>query len=254
MSEEVEVQGGEQTAQPAVTIETKKPDNPAPKNEGKPADKPDPAKADEPEVIQYESTGDPKLDVALAFFGRAGLDAEHPAIQAAVNGDFSLLAAVLEEKGVSGWQSHVALAKEAHEKFKGEREASEAKIVESVVGALEKAGYTNEQWGEAIGWARENAEPEELAALNQMLSTPFGAKAAVAYLTGLHREASGVEYAPQKSAVREDAGARPANASADTSPLSRAEFAREAEKLARKFGSNEYMSSPEYRALRARVK
>lgn len=237
-------------AAPAIKVEAKPtaettPETPAKAPKGK---------EDAPAEIQYEPTGDAKLDVALAFFGRAGLDADHPAIKAAVDGDFSLLAAALEEKGIAGWQSHLALAKESHEKFKADREASEGKIVEAVVGALEKAGYTNEQWGEAIGWARENAEPEELAALNQMLGTPFGAKAAVAYLTGLHREASGVEYAPQKQAVKDEAGSTSRSATADTTPLSRAEFAREAEKLAKKFGSNEYMTSPEYRALRARVK
>lgn len=247
MSDEVVQEGQEQTgAAPAVTIETKKPDAPAATTE-KPAEKPA-DKKDDGEVIQYEPTGDAKLDVALAFFGKAGLDAEHPAIVAAVDGDFGLLAAYLEEKGVQGWQAHLALAKESHEKFKGEREAGEAKIVEAVTGALEKAGYTNEQWGEAIGWARENAEPEELAQLNDMLGKPFSAKIAVQYLTSLHREASGVEYAPAKGAIREDAGSR-TSAAADTSPITRVQFAQEAEKLAKKYGGSAYMNSPEYKAL-----
>lgn len=256
MSEENVQVEGQQTAvtteAPAITVAAKAPE--AEKPADKPAAKQEPAKKEEGTEIQYEPTGDAKLDVALAFFGRAGLAADHPAIKAAVDGDFSLLSAELEAKGIAGWQSHIALAKESHEKFKAGREEAEGKIVTAVVGALEKAGYSNEQWGEAIGWARENAEPDELAALNQMLSTPFGAKAAVAYLTNLHRDASGVEYAPQKGAVKEDAGARQAAPANDQTPLTRAEFAREAEKLAKKFGSNEYMSSPEYKALRSRIR
>lgn len=244
--EKVQAEVKEPVVAPAVTIpvESKEPAKQEPE---KPAAKQEPAKADEG-TITYEPTGDAKLDVALAFFGKAGLDADNPAIQAAVNGDFSLLAAALEEKGIAGWQSHLALAKEAHEKFKGEREAGEAKIVEAVTGALEKAGYSTEQWGEAIGWARENAEPEELSALNEMLGKPFTAKIAVQYLTGLHRDASGVEYAPAKGAVKEDAGSR-VTAGPDTTPISRVQFAQEAEKLARKYGGSAYMNSPEYKAL-----
>ena len=225
---------------PAVTTEPDK---------GKPA--PDKVEAGEP--ITYEATGDAKLDVALSFFGRAGLDAEHPAIQAAVTGDFSLLAAYLEEKNIPGWQSHVKLAEEAHAKYAEQNAAAETAIVDAVSGALEKAGYTNEQWGEAIGWARENADPHELAELNEMLSKPFSAKIAVGYLTGLHRDASGVEYTPQKGAVKEDAGVKSGRVAQETTKITRAEFAREAEKLSKAYGGGAYMNSPEYAALRKRV-
>lgn len=248
MSEEnVQAAAGAETTtteQPALKVETKAPVV----EQGKEAPATKDPKAGADDVIQYEATGDAKLDVALAFFGRAGLDAEHPAIAAAVNGDFGLLAAYLEEKGVQGWQAHLALAKEAHERFQEARQEGETKIVEAVTGALEKAGYSNEQWGEAIEWARQNAEPHELAELNEMLGKPFSAKIAVGYLTSLHREASGVEYAPAKGAIKEDAGSR-TSAAVDTTPISRVEFAREAEKLAKKYGGSAYMNSPEYKAL-----
>lgn len=231
---------------PAVTVDKQEP---APAKGGKA----EPEKVESAEPIVYEPTGDAKLDVALNFFGRAGLDAEHPAIQAAVNGDFALLAAYLEEKNIPGWQSHIKLAEEAHEKFAEERQAGETKIVEAVTGALEKAGYSNEQWAEAIEWTRANAEPSELAEINEMLSKPFSAKIAVAYLTGLHREASGVEYAPAKGAVKEEAGAKAGRIVPETSPITRAQFAQEAEKLSKKYGGSAYMNSPEYAALRKRV-
>jgi len=249
MTDEVVDQGTQTTTAPAVTMDVVKPATPpaaepAPKDEKK-------GKEAEAEIV-YEPTGDPKLDVALSFFGRAGLDAEHPAIVAATNGDFSLLEAYLEEKAVPGWQSHVKLAQESHAKFAEERVKGEEAIVGAVSGALEKAGYSNEQWGEAINWARENADPDELTGLNEMLSKPFTAKVAVAYLTGLHREASGVEYEPRKSGIKEEATARQP-AQAETTPITRAQFAQQAEKMAKSFGPD-YMSTKEYKALRARVR
>ncbi|MNP31748.1 hypothetical protein D3C76_1248860 [compost metagenome] len=85
-----------------------------------------------------------------------------------------------------------------------------------------------------------------------MLSKPFTAKVAVAYLTGLHREASGVEYEPRAKGVKEEASTKSAPATENT-PITRAEFARGAEKLAKSFGPD-YMSTKEYKALRARVR
>lgn len=251
MTDEVVDQGTQQSA-PAVTMDVVKPVTPATTEPAVPAVKDEKKGKDDAPEIQYEPTGDPKLDVALSFFGRAGLDAEHPAIQAAVMGDFGLLEAYLEEKNVPGWQSHVKLAQESHAKFAEEKQKGEEAIVGAVSGALEKAGYSNEQWAEAIGWARENAEPDELAGLNEMLSKPFTAKVAVAYLTGLHRDASGVEYEPRKSGIKEEAGARQP-AQQENTPITRAQFAQQAEKLAKSFGPD-YMSTKEYKALRARVR
>lgn len=246
MSEAVE---GQEVQQPGVT-----PTEPSLQVKSDPAVPPvKGAGTSQPEEIVYEETGDPKLDVALAFFGKAGLDADHPAIKAAVTGDFSLLAAYLESKGIAGWQSHLNLAKESHAKFTADKAAGEQAIVQAVTGALEKAGYTNEQWGEVIQFVRENAEEGEIAAINQMLQNPFTAKIAVGYLTGLHAEATQKEVTPARQAIREDAGQRQGNPAQNT-PLTRAQFAQEAEKLAKQYGGSAYMSTPEYRALRARVK
>lgn len=251
MAEEVVDQGTQPAeGQPAVSLDIK----PAVTTEpAKPEPKVDEKKGKgEPEEIVYEATGDAKLDVALAFFGRAGVDVEHPAMQAAIVGDFSLLEAYLEEKAVPGWQAHIKLAQEAHAKFAEDKTKAEQAIVGAVSGALEKAGYSNEQWADAIGWARENADPDELAGLNEMLSKPFTAKVAVAYLTGLHREASGVEYTPRAKGVKEEAAPR-TPAPADNAPITRVQFAQQAEKMAKSYGPD-YMSTKEYKALRARVR
>lgn len=211
--------------------------------------KPD-QKADDAGEIVYEQTGDPKLDLALGFFGKNGLDADHPAIQAAAQGDFGLLEAHLASKNQPGWQQYVALAKEAQAGAVAKREQGEAAVTTAVSSTLEKHGVQPEQWGEIVEWTRTNATEEERAELNQLLTTPLGAKAVTAYLIGLHREASGTEYAPKVAAVKEEAAARPTSETSQE-PISRAEFARQAEQLARR--NPNYQQSAEYQALRRRV-
>ncbi|WYW04341.1 head scaffolding protein [Pseudomonas phage vB_PpuP-Kurepalu-1] len=214
-----------------------------------PAPEVDKAKGDEVEAIQYEETGDPKLDLALGFFGRMGLDVEHPAIAAAVAGDFSLLEATLASNPkAQGWQQYVALAKEAHGNAEKVKQEGQQKVVDAVSSTLEKKGLTNDEWGTVIEWVRENGDEGEKAELNQLLATPLGAKAVTAYLIDLYREASGTEFKPQASAVKADAAALPKQAPANTAPISRVEFSRESEKLARKLGAG-YMDSPEFKQL-----
>ena len=243
------------TTAPAVTV-----DAPAgaPATEVKPAPAPTPAEPAKPqevadEAIQYEETGDPKLDLALGFFGRMGLDVEHPAITAAIGGDFSLLEATLASNPkAQGWQQYVALAKEAHGNAENAKQEAQQKVVGAVSSTLEKLGLSNDEWGTVIEWTRENADESEKAELNQLLGSPLGAKAVTAYLVGLYREASGTEFKPQAAAVKADAAAQPRQP-VSTEPLSRVQFAQESEKLARKVGPA-YMQSPEYKALVTRYR
>ena len=221
---------------PATTIDTKAPIVPK----------------DEPAAISYEETGDPKLDLALDFFGRNGLDADHQAIKAAIEGDFSFLEAYLDEKDVKGWKSYVALAKESHSNAMKSAQDADAKVTDAVSKTLEQFGYTNEQWGEAIQWVRTES-PEDVPEINKLLSSgPLGARAITAFILSNHREASGVEYAPQAKAIKEEAGANGGSVRQPVTPISKSDFGREAEKLARSLGPD-YMSSKEYRTLRERA-
>lgn len=220
-------------AAPATTIDTKAPVVPK----------------DEPQEISYEETGDPKLDLALGFFGKNGLDAEHPAIKAAIQGDFSLLEAELASKDAKGWQQYVALAKESHGNAVKSAADADAKVTDAVAKTLEQFGYSNEQWGEAIQWVRTES-PEDVPEINKLLSSgPLGARAITAFILSNHREASGTEYAPQAKAVKAEAGANAGAAREVVKPISKSDFGREAEKLARSLGPD-YMSSREYQALR----
>lgn len=227
-------------AKPTTVIDEKAPVVPA---------KPDKGAKEDDGAIEYQETGDPKLDLALGFFGRNGLGPDHAAIQAAVEGDFSLLEAYLDEKNVSGWKSYVALAKEAHGNAAKAAEEADAKITGAVSKTLEQFGYTNEQWGEVINWVRTES-PEDVPEINKLLASgPLGARAITAFILSNHREASGVEYTPQNKAVKDEAGAHAGPATQEIKPISKSQFGIEAEKLARSLGPD-YMQSKEYKALR----
>lgn len=243
-----------ETTVPATTVEPTP--APAAKPDGKPATTIDPnakpAAKTEPEVITYEETGDPKLDLALDFFGRNGLGPDHPAIAAAVDGDFSFLEAYLDEKNIQGWKSYVGLAKEAHGNVVKANTEREASIQGAVSQTLEQHGYTPEQWNEAIDWVRQEAA-EDVPEINKLLASgPLGAKAITAYILANHREASGTEYTPQAKAIKEEAGANAGGKREPLAPISKSDFSREAEKLARSLGPD-YLTSPEYKTLRQRA-
>ena len=69
------------------------------------------------EPFQYEPTGDAGLDYALDFIGKLGYSDAHPAVRAAITGDFSLIRAELSTRGVQGADAVVKLAEDAHARF-----------------------------------------------------------------------------------------------------------------------------------------
>lgn len=200
-----------------------------------------------PEQAEYEPTGDPGLDYALSFLARAGIDDEHPAFQAAANGDFGLLKATLAEKGVPGWEQAVALGEKALENIR----AKEAETIEAVqASVLQVAEGVGVDWEQAVSYAKENGEPEQIEKLNAMFADPFTAKIAALYITHAYANSPGVDVPAKRTAVKPDASPAPAGVTGGS--LTRAEFANEAGKLYRKFGDGA-QNTPEYRALAARL-
>lgn len=242
MSEEALAPAVEQTAPVAPAapspVQAKAPTPPAVEPQAK----------DEPgEEIAYEETGDPGLDYALSFIARAGIDAEHPALIAASNGDFGLLKATLAEKGVAGWEQAVALGEKALEGIQAKQAETVKEIQSSVLQVAESLGV---DWEAAISYARDNADEKEAATLNELFSKPETAKIAALYVSHVYSSAPGVDIPPAKSAVPE--AAAPAISQNSGGSLTRAEFAAEAGKLYKKFGDGA-ASTPEYRALAARL-
>lgn len=233
---------------PTTTIAPPAAPAPAPAPQPVPEPAPEPVKpkgkTEEAPAVEYEETGDPGLDFALAFVGRAGIDSDHPAMQAAAAGDFGLLKALLAQKGIAGWEQAVALGEQAVERAKGKATELQGQIQEAVAGVAEAVGV---DWEAAVVWARENADEAEIEAINGLFQSPLTAKIAAHYIAS--QFAANAERPAGKPAVRADAGG--AVAVSQTGSLTRIEFAQEAEKLFRQFG-NGYMDRPEYKQLQAR--
>jgi hypothetical protein len=196
--------------------------------------------------VTWEPTGNVGLDMSLKFLGKHGFGPDHPAMQAAENGDFSLLRAELATNGkATGWEEMLALGESA---FKGLKDAADAKsaeqrtLIETAVGGADK-------WEAIQKWASENAEPHEKESVNAALAAGgLAAKAVAVYLAGLHGRASGVTVEPE-SAFN---GAPAANAAgAGAYALSPRAYVAEVQKLAAVTGGRPD-SHPDYPKLQAR--
>lgn len=207
---------------------------------------PTPAPAADPtgaasEVV-YEPTGDRGLDMALAFIGKQGMAGDHPAVLAAVDGDFSLLKAELATKGVPGYAEYIELGEQAYartqEKNKATAEAAR-KAVHDVVGG-------EENWKAVQAWASANATPEEKAEINSQLSRGgLAAKAAATYLANAYSKANNVTQEPKD--VTNGGG----KSAASDGKLSATEYAKEVNALNIKLRGR-LDGSPEYEALQRR--
>ncbi len=196
-------------------------------------------------VQSFEKTGDANLDLALSFFGKQGIGLAHPAVAAATGGNFGPLKSMLAEKGVAGWEAHVALAErayEAHQTQTSERNAHTAQVCVAAAGG-------EAEWGQVLQWASANAEPAEKQAVNAALAQGGVVAEAVAhFLVGAFRQADGTSYDAQKSAVNQNASAA---ASGGYTPLSPLEYGRAVAALRGKLGPN-FESTQEYASLNQR--
>lgn len=218
---------------------------------------PAPAPAPAPEVkagdvadapFEYaEVEDDPGLTMALKFVGNLGITPDHPAMAAALQGDFGLLSAHLAALGpkATGHEAILNLAKQSWERHvANETSAREAtrEAVFSVVGG-------EEQWTAIKTWADANADPAEQEAINGMFKAGgLQAKMAAEFLRNRYSESTGAVVEP-KSAVSPAQAAAPASNGGAISP---AEFQAELTKLTRQYGARGVQSSPEYKALSQR--
>lgn len=193
------------------------------------------------EKVTYEPTGDPTLDYVLGYIGDKGLSQDHPAVQAAVDGDFAQLEVELLRQNDPAANQIIALAKRSYE----DAQAKEHAKNEETGKALVEVAGSLEQWEEVVGWARENADDSEKGAINDMLQQGgVQAKIAARYLVEAFKAGQGNSF-EGRPAVGSDAAP---TQGVSKEPLSRPQFAQEAEKLYRRHGEH-YMQSPEYAAL-----
>ncbi|NUX98779.1 hypothetical protein [Paraburkholderia youngii] len=202
----------------------------------------DPAKG----VVSYEKTGDAALDMALDFIGKAGYSHSHPAVQAALAGNFDLLSAELASKGIVGWEQHLALGKSAYAKH-AETEKQRTEDIKQL--CLHAAG-DEQTWNDTLAWASQNADPHEKEPINAALAQGgIVAEAMAAYLVQSYRGASGVTIEPQRNVVNPNSASARSGAQG-AGPLSPAQYAAEVAKL--RATGRQIEGSREYAALQQR--
>jgi hypothetical protein len=235
--------GNEEVENTTLLIESKEPaSQEAPKEPAK-----EPAKVEVPdgEAVTFEPTGDVGLDMALEFLGKQGFSVEHPAMVAAGNGDFTILEALLAQKGVQGWDRMIALGKAGMERIAGNQKAETAKTLDIVTKAVGGA----EEWGNIQKWAAANATPEERAAINAQLNAGgLSAKMAATYLADLYGKANNVNITPPDGSTFKGGGEKPPSS---TGPMSAKEYTDAVNELHRRLGGR-MEESPEYASLNQR--
>lgn len=208
---------------------------------------PAPGPADTTVPFAYDPTGDAGLDYALGYVGRLGFGADHPAIVAAMGGEFSLLEAELAQKGdkAMGYKEVIGLAKAAHE-----RHATQQKAKDEAIGQYAaQAADSPERWGQVRAWASANATPEEKAQVNAALATGgVQAKATIDYLIRMYEKSASGSKEPSK-AVATGAGN---TSGAASGPLTSEQYRAELTALTAKANGRDPTSMPEYAALQAR--
>lgn len=119
-------------------------------------------------VVQYTSTGDAGLDIALDFVGRLGFGPERPEIQAAQKGDFAPLEATLKSLGdkAKGYEKFLSVAKESHGRVVASKKDKEDATTKAVV---EAAGGVA-QWNALQAWVVAEADNEQKTAINAAFS------------------------------------------------------------------------------------
>ena len=202
--------------------------------------------AEELVPVVYEKTGDVGLDYALNFVGNLGFGPEHPAVQAAMTGDFTLMQAQLATLGAkaAGYQDVVALAEQAYKNTVAKQQANEAALGQM---AHQAAGGP-ERWAQVQAWASTNADPTEKQAINAALAAGGAqAKMALNYLVQCYNKSAGSTQEPA-SAVNPNASRASGNGNA---PLTAKAYAEAVQELSRQAGGRDIADNPAYKALQA---
>ncbi|CCI88879.2 head scaffolding protein [Yersinia phage phi80-18] len=193
------------------------------------------------QYIDEYSEGKPALSLALGFLRDAGISPTDDAFTLAErDGDFTLLKALLAQKGLAGTDQMVAILEGAVAEHQAEQAAHEEATTAIVEGVL------GENKDVILNWARENALPEEKAAMNDMLAAggPYAHCVAIA-LQHMYNGADVTQ--PAANPVVQAKGGTSGNG-----PISAAEFASATQDLYNKFGQQDPRGTAEYAQLQRR--
>jgi hypothetical protein len=186
--------------------------------------------------------GDPGLTYAMKFLASNGFNADNQAVEAAFDGDFSLLKAELAQKGIAGWEQALGLAEQSYERHVKANDAKAEEVGKTVTGIAESMGV---DWEQAVAHVSKTATPAEKTAINSLLSDPATAHIAARFIGGTFIESGDTEIEPAAKAVGAEvkSHAGPAGGA-----LTRAQYNAEMSKLRDTLG-NDYINSPQAAAL-----
>lgn len=192
------------------------------------------------QYVEQYAEDKPALSLALGFLKDAGINPTDPAFQMAeVDGDFTLLEALLAQKGLPGSDKMLGILKGEVEAYKASVAEAQAKTEEQVAGIL---GDVQE---EILEWARSNATEDEKEAINSMMDAGGVYAAAAAIMLRENFNATVQPTKPAKSATVNP------TTPAGSVPLTASEYAAQVQALAKKFNGDP-RGTPEYKALTAK--
>lgn len=192
--------------------------------------------------------------MAVKFLGDLGIDYDtSPEAQAAYNGDFSLLKALLAGKGVQGADAYLALAESALKDINGAKAQKEADHVAEITSYATDLIGGVEAWNEVLEWTRANVEGDEGVGINAALDAGgVQAQAMMLFLQSQMRNASGTTYNATPPVAGKTAGGS-GSGQGQFTPLSPQEYGRAVDELSRTKGRGvDITQSAEYKALQQR--
>lgn len=191
--------------------------------------------------IDQHQQDNPALSLALGFLRDAGISPTDPAFtKAEVEGDFTLLKAMLATKDLPGTEAMVSILEKAVADHHAAAEAHEAKTTELVGNIL------GENKDTILEWVRENAETDEKEGINELLAAGgIYARAAAVLMRDAYINAG--QTVAAKSAVVK--GQVPAGG--ESTPLTAREYAQKVQELSRELRGDP-RNSPQYAQLTRR--
>lgn len=203
----------------------------------KPETTPEPVEGSIEDYITQFEQSKPALSLALSFLKDAGITTADPAFQMAEgSNDFTLLEAILAQKGLPGTDKMIAILKAEAAENAAQKEASQKEtdeLVQSILGEDTEA---------ILDWAVENATPDECEAIDKMLGA--GGVYARAAAIMLQQAYSGANVTVPSKAVPPTKTAPSTKQAEVTARV----FAEESQKLYAKYGPD-FKQTQEYAQL-----
>ena len=116
--------------------------------------------------FQFEQTGHPSLDYALRYLGKQGIGPEHPAVLAAQKGSWEAMDVLAKERNLD--QDVLNLGKFGFQDLQGKQQAQAAGFQSELDATAKQAGLAD--WAAVREFAKANATPDELKAVNDVLA------------------------------------------------------------------------------------